>query len=410
MRFLPRCLWLGALAGASLLTAAPNRPLESGQYRNLFRELLGRSDADIAAKVDGAWRQLFQGDQNSQRLFYPIDDGSVAYVPDIANNDVRTEGMSYAMMICVQTDHRTEFNQIWKYAKRFMYHEAGPLRGYFAWHTAFDGRQLSAGPAPDGEQWFVMALFFASHRWGDGEGIFNYSAEAQTILHAMLHKHEQPDRGPIGDMFDHAAKQVVFVPQGPGATFSDPSYHLPAFYELWARWAADPADRAFLAEVAQTSRTVFRQAAHPQTGLMPDYSNFDGTPHVAPWGHHEQFLYDAWRTLSNPALDYAWWGADDWTVAQSNRALAFLASHGDRLPDRFKLDGTPVSENMNTPGLIAMAATAGLAADPAVARPFVQRLWDQPVPTGHERYYDGLLTMLALLECSGNFRIYAPAR
>ena len=62
MRFLPRCLWLGALAGASLLTAAPQRPPESGQYRNLFRELLGRSDTEIAAKVDGAWRQLFQGD------------------------------------------------------------------------------------------------------------------------------------------------------------------------------------------------------------------------------------------------------------------------------------------------------------------------------------------------------------
>jgi oligosaccharide reducing-end xylanase len=30
------------------------------------------------------------------------------------------------------------------------------------------------------------------------------------------------------------------------------------------------------------------------------------------------------------------------------------------------------------------------------------------MPTGRSRYYDGLLTMLALLEVSGNFRIYGP--
>jgi oligosaccharide reducing-end xylanase len=57
-----------------------------------------------------------------------------------------------------------------------------------------------------------------------------------------------------------------------------------------------------------------------------------------------------------------------------------------------------------------MAATAGLAADPAIARPWVQRLWDLPIPSGRLRYYDGLLTMIALLECSGSFRIHdAPA-
>ena len=30
-----------------------------------------------------------------------------------------------------------------------------------------------------------MALFFASHRWGDGEGIFDYSHEAKEILKAV---------------------------------------------------------------------------------------------------------------------------------------------------------------------------------------------------------------------------------
>ncbi len=408
-RFFPAVVVALGLATTSARTAEPpaGGAFATGQYRNLFHEYLGRSDAEVRARLDAAWHQLFAGDPDSERLFYPIGDG-MAYVPDINNHDVRTEGMSYGMMICVQTNHQSEFNQLWKFAKHYMYYDSGPFRGYFAWHTAFDGRRLSPGPASDGEQWFAMALFFASHRWGDGAGIFNYGAEAQALLHTMLHKSDEPDRGPIVSMFNREAKQIDFVPEGPGSKFTDPSYQLPQFYELWARWAANPADRAFFAAAAKTSRDLFELAANPRTGLMPDYANFDGTPHIAPWPGHEDFRYDAWRTLCYPALDYEWWAADPREVAQSNRVLRFLASQGPRIPDRFKLDGTPVSTDVNTPGLIAMAAAAALAADRDVGQPFVQRLWDMPVPTGRMRYYDGLLTMLGLLEVSGNFRIYGP--
>ena len=406
LRLLP--LLFLAVSAPVLAADAAAGAFATGQYRNLFREYLGRSDAEVEARLQSAWRQLFAGDPDTQSLYYPVA-GDMAYVPDINNHDVRSEGLSYGMMICVQLDRQAEFNRLWKFARHHMYHDAGPLRGYFAWHTAFDGRRLSAGPAPDGEEWFVTALFFAAHRWGDAGGIFNYAAEAQALLRTMIHKDEEPGRGRITSMFDRAAQQINFVPHPPGNSFTDPSYHLPAFTALWARWAADPADRTFLAEVTQTSRKFFQRAAHPQTGLMPDYANFDGTPRPAPWGNHEDFRYDAWRTLSNPALDWSWWRADPWQVAQSNRVLAFLASQGENLPDRFKIDGTPVSTEFNTPGLIAMAATAALAADRSIGEPWVRRLWAMPLPTGRYRYYDGLLTMLALLEVSGHFRIYAPA-
>lgn len=410
MKILP-LIFLAALGASGLAADAPRTGANAGggatgRYRNLFREYLGKSDAEIDAKLQAAWQQLFHGDENSQRLFYPVP-GDMAYVPDIANNDVRSEGLSYGMMIAVQTNHQKEFDQIWKFAKHYLWHADGPLRGYFTWHVAYDGSKLrDVGPAPDGEEWFVMALFFASYRWGDKDGIFNYGAEAQSLLRTMLYKHEEENRGPITDMFDRDAKQIVFVPHPPGDKFSDPSYHLPAFYELWARWAAAPEDRAFLAEVAKTSREVFQKAAHPRTGLMPDYSNFDGTPYTR-FGH-EDFRYDAWRTLANPALDWSWWAADPREIAQSNRVLRFLAAQGPNCPDRFKIDGTPVSTDVNTPGLVAMAAVAALAADREVGEPFVQRLWDLKIPTGHHRYYDGLLTLLALLEVSGNFRIYGP--
>ncbi len=402
-----RSLLLASVLTFATASAFAGGAAATGQYRNLFKEYLGKSDAEITARLEGAWQQLFAGDPDSEALYYPVP-GGMAYVPDINNHDVRSEGLSYGMMIAVQMDRREHFNAIWKFAKHYMQHEGGPLSGYFAWHTAYDGRRFSAGPAPDGEEWFVMALFFAAHRWGDGEGIFAYSREAQQLLRVMLHKHEEPGRGRITSMFDPVEKQIVFTPHPPGSAFTDPSYHLPAFTELWARWAADPADRAFLADVTRISREHFRKAAHPKTGLMPDYSNFDGTPRKTPWGNHDDFRYDAWRTLGNPALDWSWWRADPWQVEQSNRVLKFLASHGDRIPDRFKLDGTPVSENYNTEGLMAMAAVAALAADREIGQPWVQRLWDMPMPKGRQRYYDGLLTMLALLQVSGHYRIHGP--
>lgn len=408
MRLLVVLFCLVGLGGWS--AAAESRgAVGTGEYRNLFKEYLGKTDAEVAAKLGEAWQHIVAGDPDSERLLYPVA-GDMAYVPDVANNDVRTEGMSYLMMIAVQLDRQKEFDQVWRYAKHYMYYDSGPFRGYFAWHTAYDGRRLSPGPANDGEEWFTMALFFASHRWGDRDGIFNYSAEAQAILRTMLHKHDEPTRGPVFDMFDREAKMVNFIPEPRGHQFTDASYHLPMFYQLWAAWAANAEDRAFLTEVTKTSREFWHKAAHSETGLMPDYSQFNGEPYRAPWGGHEDFRYDAWRTLCYPALDHAWWAADPWQVEQSNRVLRFLASQGENIPDQYKVDGTPVTKDVNAPGLIAMAATAALGANRAAGEPFVRRLWEQKMPDGRHRYYDGLLTMLALLEVSGNFRVYGPVQ
>jgi hypothetical protein len=142
----------------------------------------------------------------------------------------------------------------------------------------------------------------------------------------MLHKREDT----VPPIFNLQHHQVVFVPTPEAAKFTDPSYHLPAFYELWARWATDEQDRAFWREAAATSRAFFKKVAHPRTGLMPEYANFDGTPRT---GHgREDFRFDAWRTLANVGLDHAWFAADPWQVEQSNRVLRFLAAQGPPAP------------------------------------------------------------------------------
>jgi len=376
---------------------------ETGVYRDLFAEYLGKSDAEIQAKLESAWKQLFYGDDASQRVYYPVG-SDLAYILDTGNNDVRSEGMSYGMMIAVQLNKKEEFDRLWKWAKTYMYQVDGGYQGYFAWHCKTDGTKLDANPASDGEEWFITALFFASARWGDGQGLYNYRAEAQSILATALHA-DQLSGEMATNLFDAQSKQVVFVPQiGKNSTFTDPSYHLPRFYELWARWADK--DNQFWAEAAQASRAYLKTTVNPITGLAPNYSNFDGTP--VSDEYHGKFRYDAFRVGANIGMDYLWFNPSNWYLEQANRQLSFFASEGlESYVGEYALDGTPVGGGHST-GLVATNAVLAQAADPEIGKPFVQALWDAELPTGQYRYYDGLLYLLGLLQVSGNFRIYQP--
>ncbi len=398
----------------ALILHAMNSPLLSGgegqgsyttgRYRNLFHEI-GKTDVEITAKLDAVWKQMFYGDDATQRIYYPVG-ADMAYIKDVGNNDVRTEGMSYGMMIAVQLDHREEFARLWNWAKTHMQFADGPWKGYFAWQCDETGKKKGRSPASDGEEYFTMALFFAANRWN----MPAYRAEADAILHAMLHKEE--DNGGIVDtahnMFDRKEKQVVFVPNGDAATFTDPSYHLPAFYDLWSRWAKG--DKEFWRDAAATSRAFFKKAAHPVTGLFPDYAKFDGTPTTAPWdkeNHSNNFLFDAFRVGGNIGMDYAWFRIDPWQVEQSNRMLNFFAAQKPKYVSNYTVDGKPLVA-FQSGGLVAMNAVAGLAADPKVARPFIQALWDMPIPSGQWRYYDGLLYVFGMMHASGQYRIWPP--
>ena len=399
-----------SIVPASAEQSKPRSPksFATGTYRNLFKEI-GKSDREITDKLNQAWGQLFYGNDANERVFFPAGK-NMAYIKDVGNNDVRSEGMSYGMMIAVQMDKKDEFDRLWRWAKTHMQYQSGPWKGYFAWQCDEKGKIKGTTPASDGEEYIVTALFFAAGRWGSGAGILNYRAEADAILHQMVHK-EAENGGDVSvakNMFNAKEHQVVFVPNGDAATFTDPSYHLPAFYELWAKWTKK--DRNFWTQAASTSRAFFHKSSHPTTGLNPDYAKFDGTPTTAPWdpkSNTNDFRFDAFRVAQNIAVDYAWFGVDPWQVEQSNRLLDFFAKQKPGYVSNYTLAGKPLVTFRST-GLVAMNATAGLAATTPHARAFVSDLWNAAVPSGQWRYYDGLLYMLGLLHSSGHYRIYAP--
>ena len=369
----------------------------TGNYRNLFKEY-GYSEDEINEKVESTWEKLFYGNDD-ERLYYPVGD-DMAYIYTADTDDVRSEGMSYGMMICVQMDKKKEFDCLWKWAKTYMQHTDGEYKGYFAWKMKTNGTKIDNTPASDGEEYFATALLFASARWGDGEGIYDYHKEAQEILTTMLH---QADDGQGVNMFDSTHKMPVFCPIGSAATYTDPSYHLPAFYEVWALEADQ--DNEFWSEAAKASREHFKKATNASTGLGPDYSEYSGAARNE--GDHKDFRFDAWRTAANIACDYAWWAKDDWAVTHANTLQSFFYDQGvESYGNQWTLDGSKEYSSDHSPGLVAMNATAGLAASTQKAWAFVEDFWNISPTTGKYRYYDGCLYMMGLLHCSGNFRVY----
>ena len=377
-------------------TPASVGAVSTGKYRNLFKEL-GYSDAEIDKKVESAWQKFFYG-TDEERIYYPVGE-DMAYIYTADTDDVRSEGMSYGMMICVQMDKQEEFNRLWKWAKTHMQHKSGEFKGYFAWQMNTNGTIKDNTPAADGEEYFATSLLFASARWGNGEGIYNYNKEAQEILKTMLH---QADDGQGVNMFNKEHKMPVFCPIGNAATFSDPSYHLPAFYEVWAREAEQ--DNDFWSEAAEASRQHFKDATNEKTGLGPDYSEYSGAAKNE--GNHGDFRFDAWRIAANIACDYAWWAQDDWATTHANRIQSFFYDQGvDSYGNQWSLDGKNLSPD-HSPGLVAMNATASLASSDKKSWSFLEDLWNISPTTGKYRYYDGCLYMMGLLHCSGKFQAY----
>lgn len=103
------------------------------------------------------------------------------------------------MMIAVEMNRKREFDALWNWANTYMLitDPNNPSVGYFAWSMNTDGSPRSTGPAPDGEEYFTTALYFAAHRWGNGRGIYNYQAQADKILRGIRHHPILTGTGPF---------------------------------------------------------------------------------------------------------------------------------------------------------------------------------------------------------------------
>ena len=417
------------------------------ECRNVFVEM-GYQPAQVDAKLKEVFNDVFRG---PNKVYFEVGD-SMGYVSDIKNHDARTEGMSYGMMIAVQFGEKDIFDRLWRWSKKYMQHQSGNREGYFAWSCKTDGTRNADGAASDGELYFITALIFASNRWGDNTGI-NYKAEAQRILNCIQPKEYTPEPRPAGFpgfgpqqqgpqkmyLIDPETKLITFTPDGFGNRYTDPSYHIPAFYEVWAKWADD--GRAdYWRACAQASRAFLHKATHPVTGLNADMCQYDGSEMQMPrWPGMPQpkpgekprrngsnnFRYDSWRVPMNITLDYEWSGADaEWQRGYGERIQNFFYSQGvDKFVDQYRPDGSLPEENeilqaggfrklRHSIGLVSTVAAASIMCQHDKRKEFVDALWNAkhvPFEDGYfDAYYDGLLRLFAFMHLSGNYREIVP--
>lgn len=403
------------MAQAQTYTPWTKGAFETNQYRNIFVEM-GYDAKTVDKKVEEVFNDVFHG---PNKVYFEVGD-SMGYVSDIKNHDARTEGMSYGMMIAVQFDKKDIFDRLWRWSKRYMQHQGGERDGYFAWSCKTDGTKNAQGSASDGEFYFITALIFASNRWGDDTGI-NYKAEAQRILNSCMGLNGGEKKAYL---IDPKTQLITFTPDGHGAQFTDPSYHIPAFFEVWSKWADDGRSE-YWKTCAEKSREYLHKAIHEKTGLNGDYSQYDGSampPFRGRTNVANNFRYDSWRVPMNIALDYEWSCADcEWQQQYGEKIQNFFFAQGiDTFVDQYRVDGTlPAEEEIlgaggfkklrHSIGLVATTASASVMCSHAKSKDFVDALWEakhEPFEDGYfDAYYDGLLRLFAFMHLSGRYRI-----
>lgn len=504
-----RGIWLALLAsvvwcssiGSPMIAQSRRYDAEWEKQHDLFLQLPGYrlAQADVDAKLRAAWLRYSgqnpDGDRRSCAIKLDAADPGLAYADVNVNAPDNswdggpracTEGQGWAMMLAVQMGDKPMFDRLWRFTRKYMQIRSfnpGAKRGYyFAWQCLPQpkgGAKLKSvgdGPAPDGETWIAAALCCAAGRWSE-ERANHYQEEADHILDTMLHidaqngykKNADGDYIPPTDMVNMIQNnQVCYIPaqypMGPkhisSHKLSDPSYCLPAFYEIFAK-RGSAADRTTWQRIANHARTYYLPRATGQsadspndnrrTAISPFITLLDGTQYDGAGkdtGHITSG--DGLRTPSNIGVDYLWWNDRSNRFAfhtkYADTALRFLAdptvaNPGMRISG-FSKGGYPydynrfwygvyytdgrdyvianspsqgnASSNHNEASTAMNAVAAQAAADP-IKWKFVEELWgcNQPCRSSANRqgtygepYWDGTLYMLGLLETAGKFKPY----
>ena len=404
-------------------------------YPNAFRDVLGKTNAQIAEKIANAFNQLFHGDPSTQAIYFPVAGQDQAYIKDILHGDIRTDGMGLGMLIAAELGKQDEFDRLWSYARANMQVQSGPNKGYFLSSCATSINPGVTCFAPFGPQQMVMALLLANDLWGDptsAAGVTpaaadggtaapsEYATAATELLTVMRHKVDQNGGVVSGvtDFLDPVTALVFAQPDASGANLTGPSIEMPGYYELWAQATGDP----FWSRAARAARAYWGLVANPTTGLVPAGSHFDGAPSAG----SDTFSSEAYRSLVNFVIDDIWAPGDpgaadstaaapaapaaapdrSWDAAEANLLLGFfIGADINQYGREFTLDGATV-DAARDPALVAANGIAGLIATIGKGSDFIQAVWDMDIATGNARYFTGTMQMMGLLILGGQFRVY----
>jgi cellulose synthase (UDP-forming) len=257
-----------------------------------------------------------------------------------------SEGQGYAMLRAVWAGDRPELDRVWRWSRE---HLERPDR-LLSWR--WKGRVLDANAATDADTDAALALVLAARRFREPR----YLDDARPLLAAIWTREVVR----AGDLW---------IPTGgnwaPGERY--PTIHVaylaPYAYEVFAE--VDP-ERPWR-ELVRSSYAVLRWI-YVDEGLVlpPETIRVDGRTGklllARPGEEPAPFGYDAVPIFWRVALDARWFGRRDQADLR-RRMLRFFEERwreGDRLRDRYTVQGRPLSDLDGLPHVVTVQALAAV--------------------------------------------------
>lgn len=295
-----------------------------------------------------------------------------------------SEGIGYGLLLAVTFGDQALFDDLWSYYQRFL-----NKSGFMDWHISDSCTILGYGGATDADEDAAFALLLADKQWCS-DGRINYWEDARILIERI---------------FKHQVEPETFVLKpGNGAWggshLLNPSYFAPAYYRAFEAATGNSG----WSRVIEKNYEVLRNAAHPQTGLVPDWCKADGSPGQGRENNHYYF-WDATRTPWRIALDYIWYGKDE--ARQFCLKIAGFARTigAANIANGYLLDGKPMGPERNSIFVGPFGAAAMAAGETYQA--LCDSLYRENVlrePPAAGNYYNWSLRTLTLVLQTGNFR------
>ncbi|HOU92722.1 MAG TPA: glycosyl hydrolase family 8, partial [Polyangiaceae bacterium] len=252
--------------------------------------------------------------------------------------------------------------------------------GLQGWKVDCNG-VIDQGAATDGDIDVASGLIVAHWQWPDD----GYDEKARTLLSNL--KAIIADCGGLSAVYPGCSGGR---PWG-GCNETDISYYSPGFFRYFAKISGDEA----WTKLADDTHVIRDAAAHPTTGLVPDWQSVSGTAGAG--SRKGYFSFDAIRAPFKSGLDYLWSGnaaAGAW--CQKLSSWAYGQGVGS-IVDGYNLDGSRAGSNHNL-AVVGSMAVCAMANTQDVADAFAQesgRLNDS-------YWYSKYLGNLYLLALTGN--------
>jgi len=325
-------------------------------------------------------------DASKARIAWYDPGASGSCNPNTGNCTV-SEGIGYGMMITVYADNpsdsaHTMFDRLWAY-----YQSQTDGNGLMNWQINGCSNAYKTGAATDGDLDVALALSMAYKQWNDSK----YLTAAQSIL---------------GKIWSHEVDQgaYLFKPddQGTGNLY-DPSYFAVGAARLFQ--TVDPTHT--WSKVADNSLAFLAKTANSTTGLVPDWTDGNGSSVDHNGSGTGNFGYDAVRTPWRVALDYLWFGTPA-SKSFLDKISTWIIGTTAGVPTSIRVGYTTAGTFTNAVNSVYTGAfvLSGVS-DPAdtawIRQGYARLLRLGPDATGTS-YFNDSWGLIDLLTLSGNFQ------